>query len=225
MARKKQTRGNCTFCNREMTRSGLSRHLTSCPKRKKAIAATQDGRLDTLYHLVVRDAYDGDFWLHLEVNGRSTLRDLDYYLREIWLECCGHMSQFSVGGWRGQEIPMTRTMASVFTSNVQLTHIYDFGSSSETLIKVVKKRRGRPLTDKPIYLMARNNLPEAVCDECDAAAGWYCADCLVERGEWITVCEKHRAEHDHDEYGGITALINSPRVGMCGYVGPAVPPY
>ena len=225
MARKKQTRGNCAFCNREMTRGGISRHLASCPKRGEAIAAAQDGQPETLYHLVVRDAYQGDFWLHLEINGRSTLHDLDYYLRGIWLECCGHMSQFSVGGWRGREISMTRTIASVFAPDVELTHIYDFGSSSETLIKAVGERKGRPLTDNPIYLMARNNMPDMVCDECDGIAGWYCADCLIEQGEWITVCEEHRTEHDHDEYGGTTPLINSPRLGMCGYDGPADPPY
>ncbi len=225
MARKKQSRGNCAFCNREMTHGGLSRHLVSCPKRREAIAAAQDGQSSTLYHLAVGDAYDRNFWLHLEINGRSTLHDLDHYLREIWLECCGHMSQFSVGGWRGDEIPMTHTIGSVFAFDDKVTHIYDFGSSSETLIEAVREREGRPLTDKPIYLMARSNMPDTVCAECDAAAGWYCVDCLIEQGEWITLCEKHCAEHDHDEYGGTVPLINSPRVGVCGYDGPADPPY
>ncbi|MCP4418393.1 MAG: hypothetical protein GY805_17375 [Chloroflexi bacterium] len=225
MPRKKQSRGNCAFCGREMTRDGLSKHLRSCTKRQETIAAAQLYTTQTLYHLLVRDAYDSDFWLHLEVNGRSTLTRLDRYLRAIWLECCGHMSQFSVGGWRGQEIGKSRKIEGAFASGVELTHIYDFGTSSETLIKPVATRTGKPLSKHPVYLMARNKLPDVVCDECDAAASFYCVDCLVEQGEWISLCDKHRAEHDHDEYGGPSPLINSPRLGMCGYDGPAEPPY
>ena len=57
------------------------------------------------YHLLVRDAYNRDFWLHLEMNGRSTLKDLDRYLRAIWLECCGHLSQFSVAAGAAPKSP------------------------------------------------------------------------------------------------------------------------
>jgi len=58
-----------------------------------------------LYHLQVQDDWGGDFWLHLEMPGKATLEDLDYYLRAIWLECCGHLSQFSLKRW-GDEISM-----------------------------------------------------------------------------------------------------------------------
>jgi hypothetical protein len=106
-----------------------------------------------------------------------------------------------------------------------VTHIYDFGTSSTTLIASVAVRQGKPLTGKPIYLMARNNLPAEPCAECGVTAGYYCADCLVEQGEWLPLCEDHCANHDHDEYGGPMPLLNSPRMGMCGYTGPAEPPY
>ncbi len=225
MPRRKQSRGNCAFCNREMTRGGLSNHLRSCPKRKEAVATAQSNTAQTLYHLIVRDAYIPDFWLHLEVNGRSTLTQLDRYLRAIWLECCGHMSQFSIGGWRGRKIGKSRKVEKAFTSGAELTYIYDFGTSSELLIKAVATRHGKPLTKHPIYLMARNQLPDVACDECNAAATLYCADCLMEQGDWVSLCDTHRTGHDHDEYGGLSPLINSPRLGMCGYDGPAEPPY
>ena len=225
MTRRKQSRGNCAFCGREMTKGGLSRHLKSCAKRREA-NANANGRSQTLYHLAVHDAYISDFWLHLEMNGRAALQDLDNYLRAIWLECCGHMSQFSFGSWSGREISMSCKIETVLSpGGAELTHIYDFGTSSETLIKAVAVREGKPLTNNPIYLMARNNLPSAVCDECGAEAGWYCVDCLVEQGEWITLCEKHLAIHNHADYGGPSPLINSPRLGMCSYNGPAEPPY
>jgi len=227
MTRRKQTKGTCAFCGREMTGGGMSKHLQSCPQRQEAITAAASGKsgAQTLYHLSVKDAYVSDFWLHLEVNGRATLNDVDSYLRAIWLECCGHLSQFSVGGWRGEEIDMSRKIENVFAPGVALTHIYDFGTSSQTLLKTVTAREGKPLTGKPVYLMARNNLPQAVCAECGADAGWYCVDCLMEQGEWINLCGRHLTAHDHDDYGGPTPLVNSPRLGMCGYTGPAEPPY
>ncbi len=225
MTRSKQSRGDCVFCGREMTKGGLSRHLKTCPQRQEAISKAQAGKKQRLYHLQIQDAWSSAFWLHVEMNGNAALSDLDYYLREIWLECCGHFSQFSVGGWSGDEIPMSRKIDHLFEPGVELTHIYDFGTSSETLVKAVDVREGRPLTRYPVYLMARNKMPEAACAECGKPAGWLCVECLIEEGEWTTLCEKHAEEHPHDDYGEPIPLVNSPRLGMCGYEGPADPPY
>ena len=210
-----------------MTRGGLVRHLELCPQRKEATrAANQEpGQEQTLYHLQVQDAWGGDFWLHLEMRGSATLKDLDRYLRAIWLECCGHLSQFSIGGWAGDEIPMTRRAERVFAPELVLTHIYDFGTSSETLIKVVDVRQGKPLTSHPIFLMARNDQPQVSCTECDQPASWLCLECMYEFEEPGTLCDRHAQGHPHQDYGEPVPLANSPRVGMCGYTGPAEPPY
>ena len=223
MARRKQTRGKCAFCGREMTRGGLIKHLKACAERKEAIDASNQARGQPLYHLVVRDAWGGDYWLHLEMNCSATLKDLDRYLRAIWLECCGHLSQFSIGGWSGNEIPMSRQIQRVFTSGLELTHIYDFGTESRTLVKAVGVRQGKPLTEHPIYLMARNNAPQAACAVCGQPATWLCMDCWYESNETTMLCDEHAEEHEHDE--GVMAFVNSPRTGMCGYSGPAEPPY
>lgn len=227
MAQQKQSRGKCAFCGKEMAKGGLSKHLATCQERKEAINAAnqKSGQPQQLYHLQVQDAYLRDFWLHLEMNGSATLKDLDKYLRAIWLECCGHLSQFSVGGWGGSEIAKSRRIAQVFDPGVELTHIYDFGTSSETLIKAVGAREGKPLTKHPIFLMARNDPPEVYCIECDQPAKWLCMECLYELEEPGTLCDKHAKTHPHEDYGEPVPLVNSPRVGMCGYVGPADPPY
>ncbi len=227
MARKKQTRGKCTFCGREMTKGGLSKHLRTCPQRTGA-----SGKIDpepdkeqAIYHLQVQDAWQGDFWLHLEMRGSATLEDLDHYLRAIWLECCGHMSQFSIGGWRGNEISKNRRVEQVFRPGLELTHIYDFGTESETRIKMVDARNGKPLTSHPIFLMARNDQLEAQCVECGKPASRLCIECVYEMDEPGTLCDTHAENHPHDNYGEPMPLVNSPRTGMCGYDGPAEPPY
>jgi hypothetical protein len=188
-------------------------------------ADRKSGKDQVLYHLQVRDAWSGDFWLHLEMNGSATLMDLDRYLRAIWLECCGHLSQFSIGGWSGAEISKGRQAQQVFRPGVELTHIYDFGTSSETLIKVVGVRQGKPLTSYPIALMARNDAPEARCAECGQPASWLCLECVYELDAPGTLCDRHAKDHPHEDYGEPMPLVNSPRVGMCGYCGPAEPPY
>lgn len=227
MPPRKQSRGLCTYCGLEVSKNSVIRHLAACPKRQAAIeaGARSQAKTETLFHLRVQDAWRKEFWLDLEMRGSSSLQDLDDYLRGIWLECCGHLSRFSIGGWRGDEIPMRRCAAQVFKPEIELTHIYDFGTSSETLIKVVGIRKGPPISRMPLTLMARNIMPEAACIICGQAAAWFCMECVIEEDGPGTLCAEHVAGHPHDNYGDPLRLVNSPRLGMCGYDGPAEPPY
>ena len=226
MTRKKQTRGTCLYCGREMTRGGLSKHLYTCLQRLEAIGAAneQSGTNEQQYHLVVRDAWAGDFWLHIEMSSSSTLEDLDSYLRTIWLECCGHLSRFSIGRWN-DEIPMHTPLRRLPKSITELYHIYDFGTSSETVVEWVDQRHGKSTTSHPVTLMARNTMPEIQCMKCTDQATWLCLECISEHDTSGTLCDAHASSHPHEEYGDPLPLVNSPRSGMCGYEGPAEPPY
>ena len=145
MARRKQTRGPCAYCGKEMSKAGMSKHLGSCKARKEAIAKADQGKAksEELYHLRLQDAYGGDFWLNLEMRGGKTLNDLDNYLRAIWLECCGHLSEFGLGRFT-DTIANSRKIYEVFDYTDSLIHIYDFGTSSETVVKCVDVREGVP---------------------------------------------------------------------------------
>ena len=227
MARKQQSRGTCGFCGKEMTRGGMLKHLATCLARVHAIAEADGGRgvIELIYHLQVRDAWGGDYWLNLEMPGSAKLKDLDSYLRAIWLECCGHMSSFAYIKWTN-DIPMTTRIDRVFTVGAEVTHIYDFGTSSETLVKAVDVRDGKKLIARPVYLMVRNSLPETQCMECDQPAKGLCMQCVIDEQTSGLLCAKHFKPHlkKHDEYGSVP-VVNSPRMGMCGYDGPAEPPY
>ncbi len=61
--------------------------------------------------------------------------------------------------------------------------------------------------------------------ECDQPAAWLCMECIYEFNETGALCDEHAREHPHTNYGEPVPLVNSPRVGMCGYDGPAKPPY
>ncbi len=227
MAKRELSNGACSYCGHETTSGRMKKHLRDCTKRQAVIAAAnrKAGKPQTLYHLRVTDAYGKAYWLDLEMRGKATLDDLDFYLREIWLECCGHLSRFSLGGWRSSDIDMNKKIDAVFTPGLTLTHIYDFGTSSETLITAVDLREGHPTTKHPIALMARNLLPERQCLKCKEPATWWCPECLYENDEEGVFCDKHIEKHPHEDYGGPVEIVNSPRMGMCGYDGPAEPPY
>jgi len=119
---------------------------------------------------------------------------------------------------------MARKVGAVFHTGQEITHVYDFGTESVTLLKFLGIREGKRDTKHPIALMARNAAPALECQDCGAPATRLCIECLYadRRG---TLCDAHAAGHPHDDYGEPMALVNSPRMGMCGYEGPAEPPY
>jgi hypothetical protein len=222
-----QSRGACGYCGRETTRAHMARHLDSCEKRLAAVAEADahPGPSRLLLHVQVRDAFGGDFWLNLEMDGSAPLKKLDAYLRAIWLECCGHLSAFQAGGWGGRRMAMSERAERVLLPGVELTHVYDMGEESVTLLRSVGTRHGKPLTRYPIALMARNDLPPSACQTCGEPAAQYCRECRVERDRPGFLCARHARRHTHRAYGPLLPLVNSPRFGMCGYEGPADPPY
>lgn len=227
MPRIPESRGTCLFCGETIVKRSVPKHLTSCPKRVESIQAADasDRPQETLWHLRVQAASGKQYWLDLEMNGSASLEQLDKYLRAIWLECCGHLSEYTIGGWGGTKIGKARKANSVFQASLVLRHIYDFGTTSETDIQVVDFRTGQSLTKHPIFLMARNNPPEALCQECGQPAKWLCSECQLDEDTPGYLCDDHVEEHPHVEYGEPVRLVNSPRIGMCGYNGPATPPY
>jgi len=227
MPRRPENPGTCAYCGEVITKRSVNKHMDKCPKRQEALtsAAASNRPEETLWHLRVQDAYDKDFWLDLEMTGSASLDKLDEYLRAIWLECCGHLSKFTIGGWGGMDVGKARKADSIFEPGLVLRHLYDFGTTSETDIKVVDAREGKATSKHPITLLARNQMPKAVCQECGEPAKWLCIECLYEEDNTGHLCDKHVEEHPHENYGEPMPLINSPRLGMCGYFGPAEPPY
>ena len=227
MPRNPESRGTCLFCHETIVKRSVFKHLEKCPGRvaKIVLSNTTTRPEEILWHLRVQSAYAKEFWLDLEMKGSATLEQLDKYLRAIWLECCDHLSMFTIGGWGGIEIDKARKADSIFEAGLVLRHLYDFGTTSETDIQAVEFRKGHPLSKHPIYLMVRNNAPEAYCQECGQPAEWLCIECLYEDERTGFLCNEHVEAHPHEQYGEPMPLVNSPRTGMCGYEGPAEPPY
>ena len=88
--------GNCELCGKSYRKSGMTRHLQSCVA-KIGLLGKSDGRPVKSVHIFVEDDYRPEYWMHLAMPASAALKELDQYLRDVWLECCGHLSSFNIG--------------------------------------------------------------------------------------------------------------------------------
>lgn len=203
MARQ-MTKGHCYLCGAVVAKSGFQRHLSS-----KHFCEKADGQKCVL--LRVESAYEKVYWLYLDMPLTSTLKTLDTFLREIWLECCGHMSAFFLGD--GEEVGKT-TKLGTLPMGLTLRYEYDFGSTTElqiTLLRTVS----RPKQRKAVRLLGRNLPLSFMCGECGEEAEYICCECDM-MDEYPFLCEECMQSHEH-EY--VLPVVNSPRMGVCAYCG------
>src|ERR1017187_7635036 len=220
--------GTCYLCNETFKKAVMTRHLSKCagPAVPPDGAAADEARTGASFHLLVEGRYAAAYWMHLAVPAAATLTKLDRFLRDIWLECCGHMSSFAISGNRYSgfseaeygEKRMTTRLDRVLEAGLKFSYECDFGSTTEQRLKVIGLReRGTP--DGKVQLLARNEEPEVMCHECkQRPATQICVECDCRGEGWL--CEACAAEHD---CGNETMLpgANSPRTGICGYGGPS----
>jgi hypothetical protein len=154
----------------------MTRHLKSClPESLKSRAPRQNDKAQPFFHILVTGYHSPDYWLHLKVNSSSTLETLDRFLRNIWLECCGHLSAFR---YAGDELGMRRKLKDVLEPGIELLYEYDFGDTTALLVKVLDEYEGPMLNNTPVEILARNEAPEIPCDECGKApAVQICTEC------------------------------------------------
>jgi len=223
------SKGTCSFCAGSYAKSAISRHLKACRAKKAETEGPSGkgsgrGRAKTIFHLQVVGLYLPMYWLHIEIPAKATLEDLDRFLRAIWLECCGHLSSFEIAGesFISEKIePGDRSMKvaleKVMAPGMKFEYIYDFGTSTELLIKVISAREGLAMGGKgPVRIMARNDPPELKCDVCGKPATGVCCVCSDE--DTGRVCEECGKTHECGE-DMLLPVVNSPRVGMCDYTG------
>lgn len=233
----KQTRGFCKYCGKEYTRTGMVKHLVACKERAKQCESAKEKA--KYFELVLYGKYDKDYWLIIQIKENATLKDLDQFIRNIWVECCGHLSAFEVYGQRYESMPaedsfwgepakrMNYKLKSVFEQGMQIEYEYDYGSTTELII-CVQGYYNAPNHKEKITILSRNNPPQFVCSICgENTAVWInpegfyegtsflCDECLekIEEGNMET-----DEEFDFDT-DFLLPVCNSPRMGVCGYEG------
>ena len=211
----KTSRTTCMLCKSEYTEKGMTKHLKTClPKRLDKALNSPTAEHQSFFHILVRGCYLPEYWLHLTVDKNAELEDLDQFLREIWLECCGHLSAFFL---KENEIKMSEKVGNILKPGMELQHHYDFGSTTELQVKVLAAYSGPMKNNGSIQILARNEAPAIPCRLCGKApAAYVCTACQWNGTGWL--CQSCAEEHEcGDEL--LLPVLNSPRTGVCGYEG------
>ena len=236
-----QIKGFCKYCGAEHTKGGMLRHLATCKKRKARLNQ-ENGKIRCGYfQIAIYEKYEKKYWLIIEINENATLKELDEFIRDVWMECCGHLSVFGINGVEyevcpdtdGFFEPPTRSMdyklKDVFTVGETAIYEYDFGSTTELTLNVHSHRMGEWKSEK-ITILSRNNPLEILCSQCGSnRAQWINPQGLYDGNAfWCDEClPEECAEDESEEYYGLEFLLpvcNSPRMGVCGYEGSYIYP-
>ncbi len=223
--------GTCQLCGQSVTRGNAVAHLVECAPAHEA----SSGVVHPLIQFRASAAGLPAYWLDLEARADAKLEALDAFLRRVWLECCGHLSLFRIGGAdyfsRGYTLGFdgafgreagARSMNAKLRDALCLTtepfeYEYDFGSTTSLALEITGERSGR-IGRSVVRLLARNNPPASACAVCRQPATLVCPFCLQEGADPF-VCAQHRAEHRCGEEDAFLPVVNSPRMGVCGYIG------
>jgi len=201
----------CNICHNFYAPSGIQRHVGSCSKKY----VESDNSNNSSYLVKISDKYMQDYFLHVLISDEAQLYHLDTFLRDIWLECCGHMSSFRQGH---DELEMD-DYVECLTHTKKTQYTYDFGSSTNLIIEFKKEFKGTQ--EHLIKLVARNSVVKASCHSCDKKdAKFICPECLYGGDETILCKEcvsKHVEKYHDSESYMISEFVNSPRTGVCGY--------
>ncbi len=203
---KSSSKGNCYICGKTLTKTGAKRHLLS----HEYIGENSEAcRL-----IKIEYVYDSDYWLYIDMPFTASLRSLDKFLRDIWLECCGHMSAFYVGMY--EKVGMNKKIGMISEGSV-LRYDYDFGSTTELKISFVGTIT-RKKQKSAVRLLIRNEAPDYTCSVCGKKAESICTECIYET-ENPFFCEECEKSHCDETEHYTLPVVNSPRMGVCGYAG------
>lgn len=240
--------GRCLYCNEVFSKQTIHRHLQKHLKEK-----TKDNKLGKSFLIKVESnpKWEKDpYFLSLWVDSKTAMEDIDILLRKIWLECCGHLSDFSHPKQKNRqsiwdifeaqqllmkgkkaayekmmedvngEISMGRKAHAVLSKGIKIDYQYDYGSTTELQLAVVDEL---PIVaDQPIVLLSRNEPLKIICHNCGKApAIQMCTVCSGYDNSFF--CKKCAAKHAKscDDFADYAAMpvVNSPRMGVCGYDG------
>lgn len=250
--KKVATSGKCSYCSQIFSQNTIAKHLQSCKLRKELSPFLKKGQCSFL--LGISGKQFQDYWAFIEVNGNiCRLKDIDSFLRSLWLECCGHSSSFKINDQIYESLPdpmystksIQISVNKILKEGMIFEYTYDFGSSTELIIKVVsandslndnnigspdtkaskiprhaREKKGKDKMLPPVKLIARNDSIVFTCHACkQAIATNICTICLYEKSRrGASLCENCTRHHKCGE-DMFLPIVNSPRSGECGYTG------
>ena len=213
-----RTRGRCYYCREIFSRPDMIKHLGVCKEREEALSLKdKKKRRVKSFHIFI-DAYD-IYWLHIKAPVSIKLKDLDKFLRDIWVECCDHVSTFRIGGQTYSSYPdetfneksMLSKLFKILSPGDEFIYEYDVSSPTKINLKILEEFKAE---DDDITVMARNEPLEFICSGCVREAVVVCTYCVWDGSGYLCpdCANAHRCGPEL-----LLPIINSPRMGICRY--------
>jgi hypothetical protein len=132
--------------------------------------------------------------MHFEVPGSARLANVDRFLRETWLECCGHLSAFTIEGKEylsdlGDENydedveDMDVRVDAVLQRGSKFHHLYDFGTAPSSHSR--SSRAAKHILGIANQTAWEKRTPSMPCAACGNVSVWVCPQCSVAAGGGI----------------------------------------
>ncbi|WP_157459674.1 DUF6930 domain-containing protein [Deinococcus arboris] len=198
----------------------MTRHQAGC-----ALRQATDGPTHDVFRFRVSGTDLPAYWLDVELTPQATLDDLDRFLRDLWLDCCGHLSSFTIGpqddsNFDPYRAPRRTRQPPLAKLGLQpgdkFGYTYDFGSSTNLTVQVQAYEAVSGKATGKIKLLARNLAPVLMCSLCEKPAKWvHSWEADDATGGPLLYCGAH-GQKTRDEQ---LPVVNSPRMGVCGYAG------
>lgn len=203
MQKLEQTKGQCIKCQDIHPKQSMFQHLKKC-----TLTLSEPNS----FIIKVVDAHAKFYWIYVAVPLNASLIELDGFLKDLWLECCGHLSAFNIEERQYEFSPFSRSESKVRTilyPGLKFSYQYDFGSTTTLDLEVVGIYSYQ--NSKKITLLSRNQEPVISCSECSKKA------VFIDTEYYETYCLECSNELEDEEY--LCPIVNSPRTGVCGYSG------
>lgn len=215
-------KGECRVCGAKYTARGMAPHM----KKHMAEAFGDPNR----FIIRIDQGPEGPFWMYVQVSTEATFGVLDKFLRAVWMECCGHLSEFTMGG---RPAGKRKRLSAVLSDGAEFVYQYDMGDT--TAVRLTVLGRSARLIDlgglvrsdayfpppmvvgeDKVRILALHEKVRYNCEKCGNEAVYVCPQCIYDgTGACCEACApSHKCGDDI-----LLAAAQSPRVGACGFEG------
>ena len=252
MKQNPKSEGKCLFCGETFAKAGIIRHLQGHLKQKVEkgkpgqsylVKVEPASKWDSAHYFLALwvdssatlgnvDDFLRAIWLeccgHLSAftypkNWKKGGGKWDFFAAQELLRSGKQKDLDDFMDEQEDEITKSWKVNKMFYSELKLGYEYDFGSTTDLSLTVVKDYPIK--ADKKIVLLSRNEPLEWLCDACKKEPATQI--CTVhDWDEDSLFCEKCAKKHAKscEDFGDYAAMpvVNSPRMGICAYNGGAI---
>jgi hypothetical protein len=215
----------CKTCPAKFFKKDIITHQNTC------IVSTNKHKSGYLIRFVSYGQNNNQYYMYALFDASSTFSDIDIFLKEMWVECCGHLSGFS--NLNSQIKIKNSTLISKYPNQSTFLYEYDYGSTTQVFFEFIEilNLNKKTKTKQPIELLLRNDPPYIKCYSCDKNSVFYYEDMSfcredsygfylekpkeIKETKVIKKTKEPKEIRIQKEY--LLPILNSPRSGVCGY--------